>query len=335
MILGEKIAEERKKNGWSQEELAEKLAVSRQAVSKWESAQSVPDLQRVIRMAELFEVSTDYLLKDELEAEVLGEKVHSASAQQAVRTVSMEEANEFMDFRRKNASSLAGGVALCILSPVLLIFLEGLSDAHIWNMTEGAAGAIGLSALLILIAIGVFIFVSYGMHAKPFEYMEKECFETAYGVTGLVRERAKEFSEPFTRNVAVGVVLCIVATIPLLIAGAMDLADYICTGAVSLLLVFIAAGVYLIVRVSLVKDSYDTLLQEGDYSATEKKLKKKTDVFATAYWCTATAIYLGWSFWTMRWDTTWILWPVAGVLFAALLAVVRGVGQKDESKTKE
>ena len=69
MILSEKITEERKKNGWSQEELAEKLSVSRQAVSKWESAQSTPDLQKIIRMAELFQVSTDYLLRDEIEAE--------------------------------------------------------------------------------------------------------------------------------------------------------------------------------------------------------------------------------------------------------------------------
>ena len=67
MILAEKIMEERKKNGWSQEELAEKLSVSRQAVSKWESAQSIPDLQRVIQLSEIFGVSTDYLLKDECE----------------------------------------------------------------------------------------------------------------------------------------------------------------------------------------------------------------------------------------------------------------------------
>ena len=68
MILADKIMEERKKNGWSQEELADKLSVSRQAVSKWESSQSVPDLQRVIQLAEIFNVSTDYLLKDEVEA---------------------------------------------------------------------------------------------------------------------------------------------------------------------------------------------------------------------------------------------------------------------------
>ena len=68
MILADKIIGERKRLGLSQEELAEKLSVSRQAVSKWESAQSTPDLQRVLQMAELFEVSTDYLLKDEIEA---------------------------------------------------------------------------------------------------------------------------------------------------------------------------------------------------------------------------------------------------------------------------
>ena len=50
MILADKITEERKKNGWSQEELANQLGVSRQAVSKWESAGAVPDLQRILQM---------------------------------------------------------------------------------------------------------------------------------------------------------------------------------------------------------------------------------------------------------------------------------------------
>ena len=50
MILADKIINERKKLGWSQEELADKLSVSRQSVSKWEGAQSVPDLQRILEM---------------------------------------------------------------------------------------------------------------------------------------------------------------------------------------------------------------------------------------------------------------------------------------------
>ena len=64
MILADKIMNERKRNGWSQEELAEKLGVSRQSVSKWESAQSVPDLNRILQLADIFGVTTDYLLKE-------------------------------------------------------------------------------------------------------------------------------------------------------------------------------------------------------------------------------------------------------------------------------
>ena len=69
MILADKIIRLRKKNGWSQEELAEKMNVSRQAVSKWESAQTIPDLEKILRLSALFGVTTDYLLKDEIEEE--------------------------------------------------------------------------------------------------------------------------------------------------------------------------------------------------------------------------------------------------------------------------
>ena len=85
MILAEKITEARKKNGWSQEEMAEKLSVSRQAVSKWESAQSTPDLQKVLRLAEIFGVSTDYLLKDELKSETGTEILEYAAEESSVR----------------------------------------------------------------------------------------------------------------------------------------------------------------------------------------------------------------------------------------------------------
>ena len=67
MILADKIISLRKKAGWSQEELAQRLGVTRQSVSKWEGAQSVPDLDKLLQMSRLFGVSTDYLLKDELE----------------------------------------------------------------------------------------------------------------------------------------------------------------------------------------------------------------------------------------------------------------------------
>ena len=63
MIFAEKLIQLRKKSGWSQEELAEQMGVSRQSISKWEGAQSIPDLEKIIRLAKLFSVSTCFWMK--------------------------------------------------------------------------------------------------------------------------------------------------------------------------------------------------------------------------------------------------------------------------------
>lgn len=324
MILADKIIEERKRNGWSQEDLAEMLSVSRQAVSKWESAQSVPDLQRVIRMAELFGVSTDYLLKDEMGCEQAPKQEWTENPKETY-VVTMEEANEFLDMRKKQSPVIAGGVALCIISPALLIMLAGFSESLIFGITEGLAVGVGFTVLLGMIAAAVFLFITTGIRAEKFEFLERTQFETEYGVSGLVKEKKKEYEGTFGTGIAIGVTACIVAVIPLVIGGVVNAPDYILTVLVALLLATIAAGVYLIVRVSMIRASFDTLLQEGEYNRREKASRAKVSAFSSAYWLIFTAIYLGWSFYTMRWDFTWIVWPVAGVLYGAVSAILRAV----------
>ena len=76
--------------------------------------------------------------------------------------------------------------------------------------------------------------------------------------------------------------------------------------------------------------SYDTLLQEGDFTKKEKLAKKKTETFTVVYWCLVTAVYLGWSLWTKQWDTTYMIWPVAAVLYAAMYGIVRMVMKLDK-----
>lgn len=66
MKLEEKIVLLRKQKGWSQEELAEQLDVSRQAVSKWESGQATPDVDKILKLSQIFGVSTDMLLKEDV-----------------------------------------------------------------------------------------------------------------------------------------------------------------------------------------------------------------------------------------------------------------------------
>ena len=67
---------------------------------------------------------------------------------------------------------------------------------------------------------------------------------------------------------------------------------------------------------------YQKLLQEGDYSIDQKRRNKRMAAFPGIYWCIVTAIYLGYSFYTGNWDRSWIIWPVAGVLFAACVGIV-------------
>lgn len=311
MILADKIIEERKKNGWSQEELASKLGVSRQAVSKWESSGSIPDLQRILQMSELFGVTTDYLLKDEIEEERLNEYVETKTIK-----VSMEEANQYLDMKSKGSRIVANATSLCILSPVPLIVLGTMTEDH-------TLVGFGLVFLLILIAIAVYLFVNYGLHESHMQHLEKESFETEYGVSGMVRERREQYEPTFTRNIAIGVVLCILSVIPTIMAGVIEVEDYMSGISVGLLLIIVSIGVNILIRAGMIKSSYDTLLQEGEYTIEEKYLKKKTDAFSGAYWCLMVAIYLGWSFWTNNWKFTWIIWPVAGVLYAAVLGMVK------------
>lgn len=319
MILADKIIEERKKNGWSQEELASKLGVSRQAVSKWESAGSIPDLQRILQMSELFGVTTDYLLKDEIEEERLNEYVETKTIK-----VSMEEANQYLDMKSRGSKIVANATSLCILSPVPLIVVGKMTEDH-------TLVGFGLVFLLILVAIAVYLFVNYGLHESHMQHLEKESFETEYGVSGMVRERREQYESTFTRNIAIGVVLCILSVIPTIMAGVMEVEDYMSGISVGLLLIIVSIGVNILIRADMIKSSYDTLLQEGEYTKEEKHLKKKTDDFSGAYWCLVVVIYLGWSFSTNNWKMTWIIWPVAGVLYAAVLGIVKMiVGNKDE-----
>lgn len=304
MILADKIIEERKKNGWTQEDLAQKLGVSRQSVSKWESAGAIPDLKKIIQLA--------YLLKDEIEKEKIDT---SCDTDCELHRVTMEEANAYMNEKKKAAPMLANATTLCILSPISLFLVS--------TFNNGLAIAVACTILLGMVALAVFIFVKTGIKLSPLQYLEQEPFETEYGVTGLVKEKNQSYQEHYSFSLACGVVLCILSVIPLIIAGCMEVSDYICTLCLAVLFILVSVGVNILIRVSTIKSSYDTLLQEGDYTKKEKLVKKKTETFTGVYWCLVTAVYLGWSLWTKQWDVTYMIWPVAAVLYAAMYGIVR------------
>lgn len=326
MILAEKIMSLRKKNGWSQEELAEQLNVSRQSVSKWESGSSIPDLEKIIKMSQIFSVSTDYLLKDndnDEEPEVTYET--ESEPDKDVRTISMEFATEYMDTVKNARGKIAAGVAICILSPLVLLILAALSEIPTSGVSEGLAVGVGVSVLLILVASAVLLFVTEGMKLSKYEFLEQEEIALKYGVEANVLRKKEAFDPTFRLSISIGVILCIISAIPVIIAGAMRASDLVCVICVCVLLVFVAGAVLLFITAGMVHDSFLKLLQEEEYSVEKKKVAKKYNGIIGAYWLIMVAIYLGWSFYTNKWDFTWIIWPVAGVLFAAIMGILRTI----------
>ena len=296
MILADKIVSLRKKAGWSQEDLAENLGVTRQSVSKWEGAQSVPDMDKVVMMSRLFGVSTDFLLKDELE-----EDAPCAAAEDndpPLRRVTMGQASAYLALRKAAAPKI----------------------------TENAASGIGLCVLLGLVALAVSIFLRTSAEAKEYRFLEEEPFETEYGVTGMVRQRQREYKDTHTRLVTVGVVLCVLAAVPLFAAMCISGSDLLYIAAVCALLVLVAIGCLALVTAGVYQGAMEQLLEEGDYTRPQKKHHKLMGTVTMIYWLAATAVFLLYTYGPKgngQPQYSWIIWAVAGVLYAAVMGIVR------------
>ena len=329
MIFADKLISLRKKAGWSQEELAQQLNVTRQSVSKWEGAQSVPDLDKIVQMSRLFGVSTDYLLKDELEER---EDAAPDTGAQPMRRVSMEQAARYLSLRRADAPKLALATFLCVVSPVLLILLSGLSE-YSARVTEQAAAGVGLCALIVLVAAAVAIFLTCGARVKEFEFLEREPFETEYGVTGMVRQRQQEFAPTANRLNLIGTLLCILSVLPLFAAMCFSAADlaYIC--AVCLLLLLVAFGCIAFVYAGTYTGAMQQLLEEGDYTRRGKARSRLAGTISTCYWLVVTAIFMLYTFGPRgngQPKYSWIIWAVGGVLYAALMTAMKLIGSRKE-----
>lgn len=332
MILADKIMELRKQAGMSQEELAEKMNVSRQSVSKWESAQSTPDLTRILQLSEIFGVSTDTLLKDSVELTASVPADIPDTLDPPLRHVSMAEANEFLRDNQKHALRIAIGVVLCILSVVPAILLSPDAEAAEKAGLPGFRNLSALSAvaMFLIIAAGVALLIISGIQMKRYEYLEHEAIDTEYGVSGMVKERRAQHHPRYLREMVGGILCCILAVVPAIVFETVfPDSPYKDVLSGASLFLFIASGVFLIIRSSIVNSGFQKLLEEEEYSRADKAVDQTTmrNVMGI-FWLLVVAVFLGYSFLTDDWARSWIIFPVAGVLSAALAITVKQVTKK-------
>ena len=327
MIIADKIIRLRKKNGWSQEELAEKMNVSRQAVSKWEGAQTIPDLEKILMLGELFGVTTDYLLKDEIE----NEEYTDGISDPGTRKITLAEANEYLELRKVAAKRIAIATMLCIVAVIPLLLLGAASEISSFHISENLACGIGLIAIFPIVAIAVAIFIRTGFANAPYEFIEKEPFETEYGVIGLVKDAQKKYRNTYVKYNYIGSCICVLSPVPLLSAAFVD-NDFLTVIMLTITMLIAGIGAMFFIVSGVRWACLQKLLKEGEYDPVEKRKNRFKETVGTIYWVIAAAIFLGWSFITNNWEQSWIVWPIAGVLFVAVMMLCNLFTNKEQSK---
>ena len=321
MIFADKLINLRKKAGMSQEDLALKLGVSRQSVSKWEGAQSIPDISKIIELSQIFGVSTDYLLKDELDVEDDSPIKENSDK----KMISLTEVNDYLAINNKTKYYVAIGVVLCILSPITLLLLVMFS--YLGFISDILASAIGVITLLAIVTIAVILFVVSGFKLNKYEFINSQDFETQYGVTGYINEKKNNYYQTYMIMMVIGIILCVLCVIPLLVSAFINDGEYAIAGVCALLLI-VAIGVFLIIVASCQMSAYNKILQEGEYTKERKETNKSVSLVSSLYWMLVVAIYLTYSFISNDWHITWIVWPIAGILYPVIVKIVELIKSK-------
>ena len=300
-MLSEKIVRQRRRLNWSQEDLAARLDVSRQSVSKWESGASQPDADRIVAMSRLFGVTTDYLLKDEVEeADPWPEEgpVRGSEALVAMRPALEEEpedadptpvyrrnaagervltpseANRYLENRRQSALQIGIGATLCVACPAPLLALVGMGW-QFYRLHPLMLG-LGLAALFGMLAGAVYLFVLAGARLSKYRLFDREAFALTEAMAESAGVQREDFRRQFTHDMAMGAVLCAASPAPVVLLAFVGSGAGATFGS-GILLAMIGAGVYLFVSRGIIMDSFARLLQEGRYDARRKRRRYPLD----------------------------------------------------------
>lgn len=326
MILADKIIQLRKKQGWTQEEFASRMKVSRQAVSKWEGAQAVPDLNKILQMSELFGVSTDALLKDEICPEALtqqdaagGEAAEAEAAE--YRQLSLEQARRFLELRQMAARYIPFSITLFVLALIVMIIVAGGADLGILPLPKEAGAALGLSLAAALSVPGVALLLFSYNRNKELSFVGRVPTETDYGADSLAKSKQEAYRDKAFRRSVTGVTLLILSLIPLFLTAFFDqpeispLHEFYAILLVCLFFLVADSGIFILVYNGIIAASYDRLLARRTSPVSELDHQSVFYKLRTILWPATVIVYLIWSIPFSAWPVSWLVFPVAVYLY--------------------
>ncbi|MGL5615252.1 MAG: permease prefix domain 1-containing protein [Sarcina sp.] len=261
--------------------------------------------------------------------------------EEPIKTISLNNAKEIIKEQLDISKNIALGVFLCICSPILLIFLTGAAEEY--SSYGNTAAAIGLVVLFLMIAIAILLFIIYGLKMEKIENFKKEPIILDYMTKEFIKKESENFKISFGKRIAFGVTLCIVSVIPIIITGTLFDNIFAQCASVSLLLIMVAFAVHIFIVTGMTDSTYKMFLEKEsdstphghykeynseDYNYSHHYESPLTRNIASIYWPVITIIYLFWSFVYGSWGTSWIIWPIAGLLFGVISNICRNFETK-------
>lgn len=286
MSLAENLQYLRAREGVTQEQLAERLDVSRQSVSKWESAASYPEMDTLLKLCDMFQVDMDTLLRGSVEKSL------------------SEDTAGYDRFMTLYARKIAGGVSAIVGSVALWSFLSAL----------GLSEMLGTAMLLLVIAAAAVVFIASGM--------EEEHFRKKHPVIpDFYTEPQKErFHRRYIWYIAGGVGAILLGVVMMVLAFTVlpekePYESYM--GAA--FLVIVACAVYFLIYGGMLEDKYNIAKYNRQNNPTpeDRSRRRRATTACAVIMLLATAVFLFAGLAYYKWNWAAIIYPVGGVLCGA------------------
>ncbi|HOZ37692.1 MAG TPA: permease prefix domain 1-containing protein [Anaerolineaceae bacterium] len=255
-------------------------------------------------------------------AETLGipQEVKDLDSETKLITMTDSEVERYLQVSKDTGKQIALGVAIILLGVANLIFVNAIADRGF--LAEKVGQAIGVGGLLLLIALAVYIFIMAGMKSEKYEKLETTTVKIDPYLHDRIAQMKEDYRPAFARRIAGGVALILLGVVGLVTVAILDIGgDFGVMLTVVGLLLAIGLAVGLFISAGTRMEAYDKLLNEGDYTRQHKAGNTLAEKISGPYWMLVVTIYLTWSFIRAAWGISWIVFPIAGVLFG-LISVV-------------
>ena len=296
MSLSENLQNLRKINNMSQEELAEKLNVSRQAVSKWESGSGYPETEKIISICEIFDCSMDQLVKGKISNDIKSEK------------------NNYDLIMTKAAKEISLGVALILLGVSIMLTIIGFASNE---QTEEQFALIGVIAILIGVVFAVPMFIINGSKIENFNKKNPKMANV------YTEDEVDKANSKYTKYLATGISIIILGVVIMMLFLGLKTFGEESTFPVAILMYLITIGVLIIVYSGMMKEKFN--IEKYNYENTEeyKKVDNKVGKICGIIMLITTIIFLVWGFTLNMWYINWVVYPVGGIMCGIVSIILK------------